>query len=283
MDGAKVRQRSPSFADHFSQATLFWNSMADWEKEHIAQAFSFELNMVETYAVKERFLNEILANIHDDLAKIVSKNIGVPLKRRSVTGITPEASAPAPRNNGKRSVKVSPALSMDIPRLSVKGYKVAILAADGVDAKQVADLKAALAAEGALADVIARYPGTIKGSNGKEVQVDKPAANAASVLYDAVFVPGGRSADTLAQSTLAVQFVAEAFMHGKAVGALEDGIKVLSRAQIQLPGAANGKGVSTARGVVTATGGKDQSAFNNEFIQAMTRRHHDRQTEKLPD
>ena len=282
MDGAKVRQRSPSFADHFSQATLFWNSMADWEKEHIAEAFSFELNMVETYAVKERFLNEILANIHEDLAKIVSKNIGVPLKRRNVTGITPEASAPVPRQQGKRSVKVSPALSMDIPRLSVKGYKVAILAADGVDAKQVADLKAALAAEGALADVIARYPGTIKGNNGKDVQVDKPAPNAASVLYDAVFVPGGRSADTVAQSTLAVQFVAEAFMHGKAVGALDDGIKTLARAQIQLPGPANGKGVSTARGVITATGGKDQSPFNNEFIQAMTRRHHDRQTEKLP-
>jgi catalase len=282
MDGAKVRQRSPSFADHFSQATMFWNSMAEWEKRHIAAAFSFELNMVQTEAIKERYLNEILANVHPDLAGIVSKNIGIPLKRRSPKGITPEANAPVPKPHGKRSVEDSPALSMDVPRLSVKGYKVAILVADGVDAKQVADLKASLAAEGALSEVIARYPGTVKAEGGKPVAVDRPAPNAASVLYDAVFIPGGAdSAATVSQSTLAVQFVAEQFMHGKAIGALGEGVQILAKAMIEVP-AATGKGTSSAQGVVTGAGGREQAAFNKAFIQAMTRRHYDRETEMLP-
>ena len=43
-DGHKIRARSQSFTDYFGQATLFWNSMASWEQQHIVDAFSFELN-----------------------------------------------------------------------------------------------------------------------------------------------------------------------------------------------------------------------------------------------
>ena len=65
--GPKVRERSPSFSDHFSQATQFWNSMSDWEKDHIAAAFAFELNQVVDEVVRDRTMNEILVNIHKDL------------------------------------------------------------------------------------------------------------------------------------------------------------------------------------------------------------------------
>jgi catalase len=57
VEGAKVRQRSESFADHFSQATLFWNSMADWEKDHIVEAFAFDLNQVENEEVRAHVMN----------------------------------------------------------------------------------------------------------------------------------------------------------------------------------------------------------------------------------
>ena len=77
VEGAKLRRRSPSFSDHFSQATMFWNSMSDWEKDHIAAAFSFELNMVETEAVRERAMNELLANISPDLAERVAAQTGI--------------------------------------------------------------------------------------------------------------------------------------------------------------------------------------------------------------
>ncbi|ODA66437.1 Catalase HPII [Methyloligella halotolerans] len=88
MEGEKVRERSDSFADYFSQARLFWNSMADWEKEHIVNAISFELNNCTSDMVRGRVLNELLVNIHEDLAEGVSEQIGI--------AVTPAGSADNP-------------------------------------------------------------------------------------------------------------------------------------------------------------------------------------------
>ena len=74
VDGAKIRIRSDSFSDHFSQATQFWNSMSDWEQAHIAEAFAFELNQVESEEVRHHVMNELLVNIADALAEAVPPN-----------------------------------------------------------------------------------------------------------------------------------------------------------------------------------------------------------------
>jgi len=42
------RERSPTFADHYSQAWMFWRSMTLPEQRHIVNAFTFELSKVET-------------------------------------------------------------------------------------------------------------------------------------------------------------------------------------------------------------------------------------------
>ncbi|MDB5174492.1 MAG: katE [Phycisphaerales bacterium] len=268
MDGAKVRQRSPSFGDHFSQATLFWNSMSDWEKEHIAAAFSFELNMVETQTVRERVLNELLANVADELAEKVGMNIGIAVARRDPKGITPEAAEPPPKPK-KGALKASAALSMDKVVSGIKGRKVAILTADGVDGKQAADLKAALAAEGALSEVIARFAGTVKTAAGKDLAVERAAPNAASVIYDAVFVPGGaESVEALLASPMAVQFVEEAYMHAKPVAAFGEGTQLLTAAKVKVPPETSR--LSSEQGVVTA-GGREFGAFAKAFINAIGR------------
>src|SRR5690554_6522663 len=67
IEGHKIRNRSESFGDHFSQARLFWRSMSEVEQEHIVEAYSFELGKVERMAIREREVNEILANIDLDL------------------------------------------------------------------------------------------------------------------------------------------------------------------------------------------------------------------------
>ncbi len=277
MDGAKVRQRSPSFADHFSQATLFWNSMATWEKAHIVAAFSFELNMVETQAIRERVLNELLANVADELAEKVGQRIGIAPKRRNPTGITPEASAP-PVKRSKDALKSSPALSMDRPPDGIKGRKIAILAADGVDGKQLTQMKSALMAEGALCDVIAKFAGSITGADGKPVPVSKAAPNAPSVIYDAVFVPGGQaSVATLVAFPLAVDFVKEAYLHCKPIAAAGDGVQLLAKAEV--PTSSDEGKISSNHGVVTTTG-RDASSLAKEFIQAIAaHRHFDRPVE----
>jgi catalase len=265
IDGQKIRMRSPSFGDHFSQATLFWNSMADWEKKHIVDAFSFELNMLEVKAVQERVVNELLANVADELAQRVAQNIGMSFKPAGA------------KRNGKKPAKASPALSMDKPADAIKGRKVAILVADGVDAKQVMALRAELASQGALADVIARFPGTVKAMGGKDLPVDKAAPNAASVLYDAVFVPGGReSVDTLKKLAIVVQFVNEAYSHCKTLGVVGEGVDLLAQAQIEPSDGDSG--------IIVGSAGRDLGNFITSFISAMKKhRHFSRQVEVVPE
>jgi catalase len=277
MDGAKIRERSPSFADHFSQATLFWNSMATWEKEHIVAAFSFELNMVETPAVRERVLNELLANVADELAEKVGERIGIAPKRRNPVGITPEASAP-PTKQSRDAIKSSPALSMDRPPNGIKGRKVAILAADGVDSREITQMKSALMTEGALCDVIAKFAGTIQGADGRPVVVSKAAPNAPSVIYDAVFVPGGEaSVAALIAFPLAVDFVKEAYLHCKPIAAAGEGVQLLAKAQVPIP-SEEGK-ISSVQGVVTTARG-DASSLAKAFIRAIAaHRHFDRKVD----
>ncbi len=247
MDGAKVRQRSPSFADHFSQATLFWNSMAAWEKEHIVAAFSFELNMVQTQGGAGARAERACWRMSPMNWPRKSASASACAERRNPTGHHARSHRARPEKQSKDAIKASPALSMDKPADGIKGRKIAILAADGVDAKQVAQMKAALAAEGALCEVIARFAGTVDAQGGKALAVDKPAPNAPSVVYDAVFIPGGKaSVATLKAFPLAVQFVKEANMHYKPIAAFAEGVELLAAAQIEIA-AQPGKVFSCAR------------------------------------
>src|SRR5690606_28070748 len=68
VDGAKIRQRSKSFQDHFSQARMFWNSMSPVEKKHIIEAAHFELGKVESKEVRHRMIYDIFNNISHELA-----------------------------------------------------------------------------------------------------------------------------------------------------------------------------------------------------------------------
>ncbi len=228
VDGAKIRQRSDSFSDHFSQATQFWNSMSDWEQQHIAAAFAFELNQVENEDVRHHVMNELLVNIAETLAAAVSAQTGIAIAPVG-TPENPTPSAPTPSGPLRPEAKdlSSPALSQDKPGDTIKGRKIAILGGDGIDARQLQTVKDALMAEEALVELIAAHAGTITNSAGKAQKVNRAAPNAPSVVYDAVIIPGGASAESLAQSGLAVHFVNEAYRHGKPIAAIEEGARLL--------------------------------------------------------
>src|SRR5690554_3608763 len=126
----KIRNRSESFGDHFSQATLFWNSMSEPEKEHIIGAYTFELGRVERVFIRERQVNEILVNIDLELARRVAENLGLPAR-----------TAPTAPGKGS-SISSSPALSLmsHLPG-NIKSRKVAILVANGVDGAAIEAFK----------------------------------------------------------------------------------------------------------------------------------------------
>ncbi|QKG26809.1 catalase [Actinomadura verrucosospora] len=265
VDGDKIRKRSESFKDHYSQATLFWNSMADWEKEHIVGAFRFELGKCDHKHVREGVVAQ-LNHVDHDLAVQVAEGVGV----------EPPADAPT-ANHGR----TSPALSQDDQPGSVQGRKVAVLVADGVDSAAVGAVGDALAEAGAVVDVLAAKDGHVQAANGAQVTVTRAMPTVASVLYDAVLVPGGEaSVRTLAQDGDAVHFVAEAFVHCKAIGALDEGVALLERAGITGVKTSENGTVEDA-GVVTGRGpGGD---FSAELITAIAKhRHWRRQKDHVP-
>ena len=207
VEGHKIRNRSESFGDHFSQATLFWNSMSEPEKEHIIGAYSFELGKVERVFIRERQVNEILVNIDLELARRVAENLGLPAR-----------TAPTVPAKGS-GVPSSPALSLmnHLPG-NIKSRKVAILVANGVDGTAIDAFKSKLASEGALAKIIGPSPAPVKTVDGKLLVVDAAMDGMPSVMFDAVFVPGGAdAAAAMAQSGDAKHYLLEAYKHLKPV------------------------------------------------------------------
>src|SRR5471032_1777141 len=207
IEAHKVRQRSESFADHFSQATLFFNSMSAHEKEHIIAAYSFELGKVEREHIRARQVNEILANIDLELASRVATNLGLPAP---TAGTVPARST---------QVTESPALSQaNLLPADIQSRKVAILVANGVDAAPIAALKAALEAEGAHAKVLGPTSAPVKTADGKTLPVDASMEGLPSVAFDAVYIPGGAaSIKALSTDGVALHFVLEAYKHLKAI------------------------------------------------------------------
>jgi catalase len=222
----KVRERSPSFGDHFSQATLFFNSMSEHEKEHIIAAYSFELGKVEREHIRARQVNEILANIDLTLAKRVAENLGLP---------APTAPTAQAQSNGKLTVDKSPLLSQaNLLPADIASRKVAILVANGVDDRAVAAMKAALEAEGAHAKVLGPTSAPVKTASGATLAVDASMEGLPSVAFDAVFIPGGdASIKALSSDGVALHYVLEAYKHLKAIAYAGDAQKLIDLLRLE--------------------------------------------------
>ncbi|MFE6337741.1 catalase [Streptomyces sp. NPDC057798] len=266
VDGAKIRRRSPSFKDHYSQPALFWHSMTDWERQHIVEAFRFELGKVDTMAVRTRTVQE-LAKVNGELASQVARGIGVPEPSGAAEG-TPKA--------------LSPALSLQSLRGdgSVRTRRIAALVADGVDGDQLASVRESLTAEGAVVEALAATDGTVTGADGDRVPVDRALPTMASVLYDAVLLPGGPGGTPPgAADPDVLRFVRDAYRHGKPIGALGSGVGILSSLEPEsLDVSTEFHRVVEDQGVVTDTSpGTASEEFCRAFAAAVAaHRHWDR-------
>lgn len=233
IDAKKIRERSPSFLDHFSQARLFYNSQSEPEKNHLVDALRFELGKVETVSIRERMLF-LLSNVDNGLASEVARGLGISVPKK-VDGFVNQ-SIPADANpkayqpiKKESTLHKSAALSMaNTIKDTIRTRKIAILAADGVNLDSLKKVQAALKSEGAITEVIAPHLGVIESESGEEVPVKRSFLTAASVLYDAVYVPGGtNSVASLKAEANAIHFLNEAFKHCKAIAADESAREVL--------------------------------------------------------
>jgi catalase len=255
VEGHKVRERSPSFADHFSQATLFWNSLSTGEQDRVVEAAHFELGKVPQKEVKQRMLDRF-NKVDGELAQRVAKGLGLPAPTE-----------PATPNHGQKS----PALSQEHTTKTAKGRKVAILAADGVNAAQIAMLKQSLSAMHINSEVVSLYGGSIVNSEGGKIEVDKTFLTTASVLYDAIYVPGGdRSIEALTAHGDPLSFIHEAFKHFKPIAATGEGVDLVMQANLQGIDSSqvNGK-ISSQLGVVASRDAAEMATFVTTFIDAI--------------
>ena len=231
--GPKIRARSATFGDHFSQASMFYRSLTAVEQQHIVAALSFELGKVTVVAVQQRMLT-LLANIDTGLVRQVAAALGLP----------------APAGHPNTRIATSPALSQERhARDTAKTRRVAILAADGVDGAAITAVRRHLTAAGATGDVIAPHLGHVASSTGAPLAVDKTLLTTASVMYDAVYVPGGAgSITTLRGDGDALHFVEETYRHYKPLAATNAGSALLTAAL-----AGSVPDVLTEPGIVTGT------------------------------
>ena len=265
VSGEKVRLRSETFVDHFTQARLFYVSLSAPEQKHLTDALRFELGKVQSQGVRER-MTANLARVDSALAAAVADWIGV-APPEGIDQVNQSTSF-----NGT-AVDASPSLSIEqLKSDSIKTRKVAILVADGVSEADVAGIKVSLVAEGAVAEVIARKLGAVTGDKGGAIPVDRSAITVDSILYDAVYVPGGaESVNTLMADTKARYFIAEAYGHYKPIGATGDGVSVLKQANLPVKLAEKnaGENVVSDLGVVTVAGEVTGDEFTSAFIAAI--------------
>jgi catalase len=225
----KVRGSPEKFADHYSQATLFWNSQTPVEKNHIIRAFRFELTKVQTSAIRQRMVAS-LANVADDLVEGVAQGLGM------------EVPEPLPRAMERRrrpEIDSSRALSLfALPGDgSIRTRRVAILVADGIDGDAAKALHDGLSAAGAVPRFVGGRLGQVTSEQGERLDVEVTLETSPSVVYDALVVPGGReAAQMLGNLGHAAEFIKDQYRHCKPILALGDGTALVENAGDPDPG-----------------------------------------------
>ncbi|SFF91883.1 catalase [Pontibacter chinhatensis] len=286
VEGYKIRARSASFKDHYSQATLFWNSMTEVEKDHIVSAAHFELGKVETKEIRERMVGHF-SKVSMELARRVAAGIGVQVPEnfeQESTAHYEENAASKAISKGK-SVTDSPAVSMERSDKveSAASRRVAILISDGFDCNELTQVKQALTDAGAHVKIISKYLGTCKASNGKEVLVDMNHVTSGSVMFDAIYIPDGRtSIEAMLKEGDALHFVSEAFKHCKPIATSGEGIRLLERAFVLGVTFAEktSRDVVSHKGIITAGNDADADDFAEKFIAAIKKHRHWERLEK---
>ncbi len=223
VDSIELRAKPEKFAEHYRQATLFFDSQTEVEKAHIIAAFRFELSKVTVPAIRMRTVS-MLRNVSDELAVAVAEGLGM----RDL----PEA-MPRLMEAAEGTVEVSPALSLEFRPGdgSVRTRKVAILVAGGVDADWLAETVESLQAEGVVARLVGPRVGFFPTSQGTTIEADASLESEPAVLFDGVIVPDGKVVlAALMDDGRAAEFLRDQIRHSKTLLAVGSGAQLLLQA-----------------------------------------------------
>jgi catalase len=220
----KVRGKPEKFAEHYNQATLFFNSQTPVEQAHIVGAFRFELSKVTVPAIRLRMVSSLL-NVSPELASAVAEGLGLEL---------PEPMPRAMDSPGTPEIEESAALSL-MARPGDGGIatrKVAVMIGDGVDSASIDVIQAALTKAGAVTRFLGVRLGTVTGADGSSIEADATLENSPAVLFDGLVLPDGLA--SLAKVGQAVEFVKDQFRHCKTIAVLGGSSALLEKAGIAM-------------------------------------------------
>ncbi|MDQ0350728.1 catalase [Alkalibacillus filiformis] len=265
VDGYKVRKRSESFKDHYTQATLFYNSMTEHEKRHIHKAFHFEVGNVKDPKIKQQVV-EMFSNVSHTLANEIAKGVGV---------------EPPQSNNQEPQVTPSPALSQLQTTFSSNTRKVAILLADGFKNKELQEMVTTLRNNDIHVEVVSKTLGKLHSDQNEPVDVHKNYSTTHSVMYDGIFIPGGKQhVDQLMTHKEAKDFIKDTFAHAKTIAASNDAVDLFSTVLPQstlLATKQSNNELFNDHGVVTIQSEQLQD-FSQTFLEQLAQhRHWDRE------
>ena len=256
----KVRGKPEKFADHYTQAALFYDSQTPIEQAHIIRAYRFELTKVQVPAIRERVVSQ-LVNVNAGLARAVAEGLGIDV---------PAAQPPVVPRNNRPEVKRSPPLSL-MARPgdgSIRTRRVALIVADGVNGAVLRKLHETLSAEGAVPRFVGPKLGPIKTEEGETIDVEVTLEATPSVLYDGVVLPDGEAAVKALEAIGQVpEFIKDQYRHCKPILALGAGARLLDQARVprKLPdGAAD-------PGILTGDAARDAA---RSFIAALAKHRH---------
>lgn len=225
IDAKKIRARSESFRDHFSQPALFYRSLTDWEKNHVIEAYAFELGKCTHQHIQKRML-WLIDQIDENLSKQVAQKLGLDIPddiERPINQAIGADSNVEDHQPGKKKIYLdeSPALSQGNTVFNtIATRQIAVLAADGFSREDFNAMKEALEEENAVVRVIAPHGGQIQCDEGVNQEIDASIMTTESVLYDAVYIPGGAaSIEALLNKAKFLKFINEAIKHCKAIAA----------------------------------------------------------------
>jgi catalase len=258
----KVRGKPEKFAEHYNQATLFFESQTPVERAHIKNAFRFELSKVTVPAIRQRMVSG-LRNVSEELAAELAYDLGLEL---------PDPMARAIEKSPAPEVSTSPALSlMALPGDGgIATRKVAILIAAGFEGGTIPNIVGALTEAGAVTRLLSNRLGTLKSAEGDAFEVDATLENSPPVLFDAMVLPGGIDAvERLSKDGHTLEFLKDQYRHCKSILVLGAAFKLLKKAGIfeVLPSGEPDPGL-----LVAEPSGYDSAV--KSFITAIARHRH---------
>jgi catalase len=222
----KVRAKPEKFADHYTQATLFFLSQTPAEQAHIAAAFRFELSKVTVPAIRERMVAG-LRNVSEDLALRVGRQLGMDPMPDPLPRALEQPAAPEVTQSQALSLLARPGNG------SIAGRKVALMAAPGADGASLVAVHAALLEQGAAPRIVASQLGPVTCADGQTLQADASFENEPGFLFDALVVPDGEdAAEALAMDANAMDSVRNVYRHCKPLLVLGTGTRLLDEAGI---------------------------------------------------